>query len=126
MDINNSVSKTYANKVVDSYGEIVKEVDTIIKQTGYKGEFIASKLGITESTYYQKKRNKSFTYQEMKQIVDLMNEEEEDDDDDDAIEDAYLMKVYNERKNEEDIPILDILRKKYNERNSQEDISERP
>jgi hypothetical protein len=59
MDTNILISKTYADEVVRDYAEIVEGVDAIIKQTGYKGRFIAKKLGLPESSFYQKKRKRA-------------------------------------------------------------------
>jgi predicted transcriptional regulator len=105
MDVNISVSKSYANEIINDYMEIVGQVDSIIKQTGYKGKFIAKKMGLPESTFYQKKRKKSFTYKEMQQLIALMD----DDGDDDAIEEAYLMKIHKERENKVGIPLDDFI-----------------
>jgi predicted transcriptional regulator len=107
------LSKDYINEVISDYQEIVSQVDEIIKQTGYKGKFIAEKMGLPESTFYQKKRQKSFTFEEIKQLVELMDDEE----DDDALEDEYLLKLCKECENEEAIPFDDFvaqLRSKYN------------
>jgi predicted transcriptional regulator len=94
MNTNVLLSKTYVNEIVSDYREIVNNVDEIIAQTGYKGKFIAQKLGIPESSFYQKKRMKTFSLNEIERIVDLMDEDDED------IEDEYFMKLYKERENE--------------------------
>jgi hypothetical protein len=112
MSVNISVSKSYANEIISDYVEIVGQVDSIIKQTGYKGNFIAKKMGLPTSTFYQKKRKKSFTYQEMQQLIALM-----DDDDNEALEDKYFMKYFEERENEPIVPNgLEILKKIRDER----------
>jgi predicted transcriptional regulator len=103
MNVNSIVSKDYAKEIVSDYLKINNQVDSIIKQTGYKSKFIAKKLGLPESTFYQKKRNKSFTCTEVKQLVDLMDEN------DDVIEDAYFAKIHEERKNEASIPLDDVI-----------------
>jgi predicted transcriptional regulator len=103
MNVNISVSKTYANEVINDYVEIVGQVDSIIKQTGYKGKFIAKKMGLPESTFYQKKRKKTFTYQEMRQLIALMDE------DDDNLELEYFAKVLKERENETPVPLDEFI-----------------
>jgi predicted transcriptional regulator len=108
MDVNMTISKKYANEVVSDYEEIVEKVDVIIKQTGYKGKFIAKKLGLPESTFYQKKRKKAFNQMEMKQLISLMDDEE-DDDDDVAVEFAYFEKTIKERENEPTIPLQEFI-----------------
>jgi hypothetical protein len=96
MDTNIALSKTYVSDVIDDYCNIVNNVDEIIAQIGYEGRFIAEKLGITESVFYVKKRNKSFTLSEMICLVTLM-----DEDDDDALEDEYLLNLCKECENDE-------------------------
>jgi predicted transcriptional regulator len=96
--------KCYVKEIVNDYTEIMSQVNEILGQTGYKGKFIAKKLGIPESSFYQKKRRKSFTLKEMTQIVELMNE------DDDEIEDEYFKKIYEERKDSENISFEDLLK----------------
>jgi predicted transcriptional regulator len=116
MEINITVSKSYANEVVSDYKEIVDQIDSIIKQTGYKGKYIAKKLGLPESTFYQKKRNKSFTHEEMGQIISLLEEEE---DDDDAIENEFFIKLFKEREHDEIVPNgFETLKKIRNARRS--------
>jgi predicted transcriptional regulator len=97
------LSKCYVKEVVGDYSEIMSQINEILGQTGYKGKFIAKKLGIPESTFYQKKRRKTFSLKEMQQIVELM-----DDFEDDEIEDEYF-RNFNERDNEGTLP-LDALR----------------
>jgi hypothetical protein len=95
MDANILLSKIYVSNIVNDYCKIVGNVDKIIAQTGYKERFIAEKLGISESLFYNKKRNKSFTLDEMVRLVDLMDE------DDDALGDEYLLKLCKECENDE-------------------------
>jgi predicted transcriptional regulator len=106
MNTDTLLSKDYVNEVIEDYGEIIHQVDKIIRQTGYKSSFIAKKLGLPESTFYLKKRNKTFTFIEMKRLVELM-----DDEDDDEIEDAFFAKIHEERKNDPVIEnVVDYLK----------------
>jgi hypothetical protein len=102
MDTNTTLSKTYASEMLNGYINIVENVNDIIDMTGYKGKYIAKKMGIPATTFYQKRRRKSFTTNEIKLLIDLM------DDDDDAIEDAFFMKISKEREND-DCVSLDVL-----------------
>jgi predicted transcriptional regulator len=102
------LSKDYVNEVIGDYVEIVDNIDEIIKQTGYKGKFIAKKMGLPESTFYQKKRNRSFTHAEMQQIAALMDDDD-DGEDDDAVELAYFAKALKERENETPIPLDEFI-----------------
>jgi predicted transcriptional regulator len=106
MSTNVLLSKDYACDIVNNYSEIVNQVDEIIAQTGYKGKFIAKKLGLPESSFYQKKRKKTFNVQEMKQLIALM-----DDDiyDDTELEFAYFEKDIKARQNEPLTPLRDVI-----------------
>jgi hypothetical protein len=106
MDASVLLSKGYVNEVISDYVEVVDNIDEIIKQTGYKGKFIAKKMGLSESAFYQKKRNKSFTHTEMQQIVAMMDDDGEDDD---AIESAYFMKILRDRENETPITLEELV-----------------
>lgn len=90
MDTNVLLSKTYASEAVEDYLEIVNNVNEIISRTGYNGRFIAEKLDISESSFYVKKRNKSFSVNEIKRIIELMDEDD----------DEFFLKMYEERKND--------------------------
>ena len=63
-------------------------------------------MGLSESSFYQKKREKVFTVSEMKQLISLMDDEESDDT---AFEFAYFEKAIKERQNETPIPLQDMI-----------------
>jgi predicted transcriptional regulator len=67
------LSKSYVQGVFDDYQKIVSQINEIIGQTGSKEKVIAKKSGLPESTFYRKKRNKSFNLDEMKQIAALID-----------------------------------------------------
>ncbi|MDR3245378.1 MAG: hypothetical protein LBT50_02980 [Prevotellaceae bacterium] len=60
-----------------SYFEAVDNLDLILKESGYKMAFIAKKLEIPISTFYLKKRQKSFTSQELRSIMNLIEIDED-------------------------------------------------
>jgi predicted transcriptional regulator len=99
------LSKYYVKEVVGDYSEIMSQINDILAQTGYKGKFIAKKLGIPESSFYQKKRKKSFSLKEMTQIVELMDDDDDDFEDEDKLEDAYFRNNFKEREKESPIPL---------------------
>ena len=63
-------------EALDDYMEIEECISDIIRSTGYKNNFIAQKLKLPISTFYQKKRTKTFTSKEVIQIVRLLEDEE--------------------------------------------------
>ena len=68
--------KPYLLEVLDDYLEVENNIVEIIKSTGYKNEFIAQKLNMPISTYYTKRRTKTFAAKEVKQIIKMMYDEE--------------------------------------------------
>lgn len=89
--------KPYLLEVLNDYFDVEKNIDGIIQTSGYKNEYIAKRLKLPLSTYYVKKKSKSFTPKEVFQIVRMLNDDEDtallelaksrmiDDDDDETI-----------------------------------------
>jgi len=100
------IPKPVLIEVIDDYSRIVDNIGGIIKETGYKSNFVANKLNIPISTYYLKKRTKTFTLDEVTKIVWML-------DDDQNLENEYLIDLAESRLDEETIP-LDEIFKKYN------------
>ena len=73
------ISKPYLLEVIDDYVEIERNVNRIIQTSGYKNTYIAQKLKLPTSTYYQKKKAKSFTPKELSQIVRMLDDDYERD-----------------------------------------------
>ena len=71
-----AMPKPYLLEVLGDYLEVEKNITEIIKSTGYKNEFIAQKLNMPISTYYTKRRTKSFAAREVLQIVKMMYDDE--------------------------------------------------
>jgi predicted transcriptional regulator len=71
------ISKDYAREVIKDYALIMESIPAIIKESGYKVGFISKRLNIPYSSFYAKRKQKSFTYKEVAAIVDLLPEEED-------------------------------------------------
>jgi predicted transcriptional regulator len=90
-----TASKPVLMSVLNEYNGIVENIAMIIKESGVKAKYIAKRLDIPESTFYHKKRNKTFSFPEVKKIVELL-------DDDEAAEDAIFIEMAKSRMQEED------------------------
>ena len=88
--------KPYLVDLLEEYIQVEKKIGDIIKSTGYKNDFIAKKLKLPISTYYTKKRTKSFTAKEVFQIVRML-------DDDDADDNAALLELAKSRMDDDEI-----------------------
>jgi predicted transcriptional regulator len=97
------VLKPVLQEVIEDYTQIVNNIGGIIKESGYKSNFIARKLRIPISTFYLKKRTKSFTLDEVTQIVGML-------DDDDDIENEYLIELAESRIGGETISLTDMIK----------------
>ena len=100
---NRRVPKPVLETVLDDYKTVVDNIDGIIKGTGYKMDFIARKMDMPISTFYMKKRTRTFTYNEVTQIVGML-------DDDESVENAYLLELAESRLNDETVGIDELLK----------------
>ena len=69
--------KQYLLEVLGDYLEVENNIGAIIASTGYKNEYIAKKLAMPISTYYTKRRTKSFTAKDIFKIVKMLEDTED-------------------------------------------------
>ena len=72
-----NMPKPYLLEVLGDYLEVENNIGAIIESTGYKNEYIAKKLAMPISTYYTKRRTKSFTAKDVYKIVKMLEDTEE-------------------------------------------------
>jgi hypothetical protein len=84
------VLKPYLLDLLEDYSEVENNIGYIIQDTGYKNQFIADKLKLPISTYYEKKRKKTFSSKEVFQIVRML---------DDEVTEAKELALAKERRN---------------------------
>ena len=102
--LTSKIHKPVLQKIIGDYALITSNIGGIIKETGYKTNFIAKKLQLPRTTFYHKKRTKSFTLEEVTQIVGML-------DDNEKLENEYLIKLAESRLGEETVPLEDIFKK---------------
>jgi len=61
--------------IVLEYQNILFNIDKIIAASPYKASYIIEKLGMSSANYHKKKREKSFSLQEMLKLTDLIDSE---------------------------------------------------
>jgi predicted transcriptional regulator len=71
-----AMPKPYLMEVLGDYLEVEKNIGAIIASTGYKNEHIAKKLNMPISTYYAKRRTKTFAAKDVFKIVKMLEDEE--------------------------------------------------
>jgi len=97
------MSKPYLLEVLDDYHELEENVPSIIRASGYKTQFIAEKLNLPMSTFYFKRKTKTFTPKEVTQIVRML-----DDDDNNVIE-KYELELAKSRADDENVSADNLL-----------------
>ena len=88
--------KTYLLEVLHEYRKLESNITDIIDDTGYKSQFIAKRLRLPLSTFYLKRKTKSFTSAEVSKIVNMMTEDETE-------EDAALLELAKSRMDDDEI-----------------------
>ena len=71
--------------------------------SGYRNDFIAKKLGITNVNFSVKKNRKTFSIEEVKKIVSIINNEE--------VEDYLMISEMDARKDDETISHDDLYKR---------------
>jgi predicted transcriptional regulator len=94
------------DEVLTDYFSVIENVDMIIKESGYKTSYVAKKLNMRPSTFYLKKRQRSFTPQELRCLVNIIDV----DDDDDLEYLAYERQIIESRKGGERMNYEDFKR----------------
>jgi len=87
-------SKAHLLAVLQEYRKLEDEITNIIDETGYKSQFIAKRLKMPLSTFYFKRKTKSFTPTEVSQIVNMMADDNDNDD-------TELLELAKSRRNNE-------------------------
>lgn len=82
-------------EIVSNYENLVENIGQLIKVSGYRNDFIAKKLGITNVNFSAKKNRKSFTLEEIKKIVSVIDNED--------VEDFLMVKEMDARKDDETV-----------------------
>jgi hypothetical protein len=64
------------NEIVNNYEQLVMNIGKLIEVSGYRNDYIARKLGLTNVNFSAKKNRKTFTLEEVKKIVNIINNED--------------------------------------------------
>lgn len=90
--------------VIENYETLCKNLDGLIKRSGYKNVFIAEKIGIAPTNFSTKKKRGNWTIDEMKKIVALIDNEEMDD---------YFLAVLMEAEQDSERLPISVLKAEY-------------
>jgi predicted transcriptional regulator len=69
----------YIQDVIYDYKGVKSMMSKVIDNSGYKTSYLIKQLNMSRSAFYNKKRNNSFSLEEIEKIVSLMKYDEDDD-----------------------------------------------
>jgi len=90
-------------EIVSNYENLVGNIRKLIEVSGYRNDFIAKKLGITNVNFSVKKNRKTFSIEEVKKIVSIIDNEE--------VEDYLMISEMDARKDDETISHDDLYKR---------------
>jgi len=90
-------------EIVSNYENLVGNIGKLIEVSGYRNDFIAKKLGITNVNFSVKKNRKTFSIEEVKKIVSIIDNEE--------VEDYLMISEMDARKDDETISHDDLYKR---------------
>ena len=67
------------SSVVKDYRLIVNNIDALIKASGYKISWIEEQMGMDRVSFYQKRKNKKFSLDEMEKLLAVIHADELED-----------------------------------------------
>lgn len=65
--------------IIEDYKRLLGSVDAIIKQSGYRINYITEKMQMPAVTFYHKRKNSGFTLPEMERLFSIIETEELED-----------------------------------------------
>jgi len=74
--------------IVKDYKKLVYNIDAVIKDSGYRTDFICKELGLPKTTFYAKKKMHTFSLDEMEKLLTLIDSE--------RLEDRYFARMLKE------------------------------
>ena len=89
-------------EIVSNYENLVGNIGKLIEVSGYRNDYIAKKLGITNVNFSAKKNRKSFSIEEIKKIVSIIDNEE--------VEDYLMVTEMDARQDDETISHDDLYK----------------
>jgi hypothetical protein len=66
------VQITEIQNIVKKYKGLLRDIDLLIKESGYRPSYIADKLNLSRSAFYAKRKNGTFTVGEIDRIVEIL------------------------------------------------------
>ncbi len=66
-------------EIVDNYENLVSNIGQLIEISGYRNDYVAKKLGLTKVNFSAKKNRRTFTLEEIRKIVAIIDNEDVED-----------------------------------------------
>jgi hypothetical protein len=82
-------------EIIEKYEKLVMDIGQIIEVSGYRNDYLAKKLGLTNVNFTAKKNRRSFTIEELKKIATIIDNED--------VTDFLMVQEMNARQSDETI-----------------------
>ncbi|MFT4152836.1 hypothetical protein [Parafilimonas sp.] len=87
--------------VFSEYNAIKNAINELIEASGYRNDYLAKKIGISQANFSVKKQRGSWTDKEVEKIVEVLTHVNED------VDDMLMLKVAKARENEPTVTLAD-------------------
>ena len=92
-------------QIIKDYKNLLVSVDAIIKESGFRINYITEKMNMPSVTFYHKRKNAGFTISEMERLFEIINT--------DKMEDSMFFKIM-ESDNNKSFASSDEIKSLYN------------
>ena len=92
-------------QIIQDYKNLLVSVDAIIKESGFRINYITEKMNMPSVTFYHKRKNAGFTISEMERLFEIINT--------DKMEDSMFFKIM-ESDNNKSFASSDEIKSLYN------------
>ena len=92
--------------IVNQYIAVKNSIPQLLDLSGYRNDYVAKKIGMSASSFAVKKQRKSWTDEEVKNIIEVITKPNED------LEDYIMLEIMREREQEETLSMSDYKKLK--------------
>ncbi|TLV03532.1 hypothetical protein FEN17_07990 [Dyadobacter luticola] len=82
-------------EIVNNYEKFIMNIGELIEVSGYRNDYLAKKLGLSNVNFSAKKNRKSFSLEELKKLASIIDNED--------VSDFWLMQEMEARKDDDTI-----------------------
>ena len=68
--------KTRGLKIISEYRKLVKQIPQLLELSGLRDKFIQEKMGMTEATYFRRKKSGGWSVDELEKLIKIIEGKE--------------------------------------------------